>query len=237
MKSDPTPTPTPTTGALRLHFENNVGGEDLVFGQKYVNPHGDTFQVSKFNYYISNVVITNTDNTIFVEPNSYHLIQQSDASQDFTVTNVPFGSYKSLSFMLGVDSARNVSGSQTGALDPLKDMFWTWNTGYIFFKLEGTSPQSPDPQHLLTYHVGGFGGPYKGQRNYNFNFGSVTAMVTATFNPEVHLSVDVNQFFGAKKIINVSAPGYYNHMTVDSINKILADNYAEMISFEHMHNN
>ena len=140
--------------------------------------------------------------------------------------------------MLGVDSVRNVSGAQTGGLDPAKGMFWTWSSGYIFFKLEGSSPKSGDVQKNLTYHIGGFQGPYKAQRNFTFDFGSVTANVTTTFNPEVHLTVDLNKFFGAKKIIDVSATGYYNHMTAnDSINKILADNYAEMISFEHIHNN
>ena len=56
--------------------------------------------------------------------------------------------------MVGVDSARNVSGAQTGALDPAKGMFWTWNTGYIMAKLEGNSPASPTG--IFEYHIGGF---------------------------------------------------------------------------------
>lgn len=234
---NPTADDTPK-GAISIYIANKVGTQDLFFGQDYVNPKGDTFRVSKFNYYISNLVFTAINDSTFAEPNSYHLVQQSDASSlRFTVYGVPLGSYKSLSFMLGVDSARNVSGAQTGALDPAKGMFWTWNTGYIFFKLEGSSPKSGDVQKNLVYHVGGYKGEHKGQRDYNFNFDSLRANVTTTLSPKIHLSVDVNKFFGAKRIIDVSAPGYYNHMMPDSINKVLADNYAEMFSIERIENN
>jgi hypothetical protein len=48
-------------------------------------------------------------------------------------------------FLLGVDSARNVSGIQTGALDPARGMFWTWNSGYVMAKIEGSSPSAHVP--------------------------------------------------------------------------------------------
>jgi len=37
--------------------------------------------------------------------------------------------WKSLSFLLGVDTVRNHTGSQTGDLSPSKSMYWNWNTG------------------------------------------------------------------------------------------------------------
>ena len=43
---------------------------------------------------------------------------------------------------LGVDSLRNVTGVQTGALDPAMDMYWTWNTGYVMAKLEAAAQQA-----------------------------------------------------------------------------------------------
>src|SRR4051812_28015316 len=134
-----TPPVTATTGSLKIELEHMVDTLPLEFDKNYVNPKGDTFKVSKFNYFISNIVITNMDNSTYVEPNSYHLVKHSDAASTFiTLENVPIGSYKSIRFMLGVDSARNVSGVQNGDLDLSKsgDMFWSWNTGYIFFKLE-----------------------------------------------------------------------------------------------------
>jgi hypothetical protein len=43
--------------------------------------------------------------------------------------NTSLKNITAIKFLLGVDSLKNVSGIQTGALDPAKGMFWTWNTG------------------------------------------------------------------------------------------------------------
>ncbi len=237
-KKDPEPTPVtpaPTTGTLKIEFEHVVDSDDLVFNQKYINAKGDTFTVTKLKYYISNIVLTKNDNSTFTEPNSYHLIDYADpASTLLSIANVPFDSYKAVSFTLGVDSVRNVSGAQTGDLDPSKAMFWGWSTGYIMFKFEGTAPKSPASGHTLEYHIGGFGGAYKAQRNFAFNFASTTANVSSSITPQIHLSVNVNELFEGPNLIDVTTQ--YYQMTPGAGSKIYADNYADMISFEHVHN-
>ena len=154
---DPLPQPTPVeTGTIVVQFRNTVDTALLVYGKNYVNLNGDTFKVSKFNYYISNIVLTKEDNSVFVQPDSYRIIQQSDpASMKVQVTGVPVGNYKSVQLMLGVDSAKNNSGAHTGGLDftYATDMFWGWNTGYIFLKLEGTAPTSTISSDFFEYHI------------------------------------------------------------------------------------
>ncbi|MDP3556452.1 MAG: hypothetical protein Q8T03_03695 [Bacteroidota bacterium] len=233
---EPTPvTPAPTTGTLKLEFEHMVDTLPLDFVQSYVNANLDTFKISTLKYYISNVVLTKTDNSTFVESNSYHLVDvASPVSTILNIANVPVGSYKSLSFTLGVDSARNNSGAQTGDLDPAKGMFWTWTSGYIMFKLEGSSPQSGSTGKGLTYHIGGFGGVNKTQRNFNFNFASTTSNITGSNSPMIHLAVDINEFFKNPTTINVATQFFQMSTGVNA--KTYADNYADMISFEHVHN-
>lgn len=68
--------------------------------------------------------------------------------------------YDAIQFMLGVDSTIQAGGVMGGDLDPLKGMYWTWNTGYINFKLEGTSPESNERNHGFQYHLGGYQAPY-----------------------------------------------------------------------------
>ena len=95
-----------------------------------------------------------TDNSIVTIPNTYFLVNQDEeASMAIEMDSLPLGLYKSIKFMIGVDSTRNVSGSQTGALDPANGMFWTWNSGYIFLKMEGTSPVIPNTGHNFTFHI------------------------------------------------------------------------------------
>ena len=83
--------------------------------------------------------------------------------------------------MIGVDSARNTSGAQLGALDPANSMFWSWNSGYIFVRMEGNSPQSTQPYNKLQFHIGGFKGAtncIKGE----FDFSEETLRDSAEFD-------------------------------------------------------
>ncbi len=225
-------------GTLKIDFEHMVDASPLVFGQKFVSPKGDTFQISKFNYFISNIVITSNNNSTYAEPESYHLVFHSDpSSKTISITNVPPASYKSISFTLGVDSARNRSGAQTGALDPAgtaANMYWNWNSGYIMFKLEGTSPSSPDINKIIQYHIGGYGGVNKTQRNFTFNFASTTANVSSLLNPTIHLSANVNELFKNPSLIDIAIE--YYQVTTGTGAKKFADNYADIFTFKSVQN-
>lgn len=222
-------------GSLTIQFENMVDAAPLVFGTKYINPKLDTFKVSMFKYYISNIVVTKDDNSTYSESESFHLIDHNVASTNSIVlSNVPAGSYKSIKFTLGIDSARNNSGAQTGDLDPAKGMFWSWNTGYIMLKLEGTAPLSPDPNKKITYHVGGFSGANKTQRSYNISFNGSTANVSSTTSSMIHLRANVNELFKTPNLVDVST-NYIIHMPGTAA-KNFADNYSDMITFHQIHN-
>jgi len=67
-----------------------------------------------------------------------------------------------ISLLFGIDSTIQVGGVGTGALDPLRGMYWTWQTGYVQWKMEGAirvdGVESP-----LELHLGGFDGATKSQ--------------------------------------------------------------------------
>lgn len=224
-----TPAPTtPASGSVTLEFANMVGNQPLVFNTGYKVMGGDSFRVTKFNYYITNVKLTKADNSVYSEPNSYHLIEHSNsASTVINLANVPSGSYKSVSFQLGVDSALNVSGAQQGDLSPSKGMFWSWNSGYIMLKFEGSSPVSTASNKGLVFHVGGFGGINKVQRTITVNLSSTTANVNNSA-PKVKVSADAMALFMAPNAISFST---LNTVHMPGANaKLLADNYANMFS-------
>ena len=89
---------------------------------------------------------------------------------DSIVVDLPEGKYNAISYQLGVDSAIHLGGAQDGALDPLNDMYWAWNSGYVNFKLEGISPQAKTDLHRVEYHLGGFAGEQKTMRNISMPF-------------------------------------------------------------------
>lgn len=236
-QASPDPTPETPTGSIQLEFKNMVDTNALTFGTKYVNANGDTFTVSKFNYFVSNIVFIKTDNSGFAEPNSYHLVKHnSPASWVFTVSGVPTGNYKAVQFMLGVDSTRNVSGAQTGGLDltTAGDMFWGWSSGYIFMKIDGTSPQSGSAQKTINFHIGGFEGANKTMRNFNFNFGTTTANVSIGTTPMLHFTTNLNEVF--KSPVKLSFANLYNITDPGPTARTVADNYADMFSLKSVQN-
>jgi len=233
---EPTPTPQPTTGSMKIEFEPKVGDSALVFDtKKYVNFNNDTFKVNIFRYYVSNIVLTKSDNSTYAVPNSYYKVNHNVAGKNiFTMSGIPVANYKAIQFIIGVDSARNVSGAQSGDL-AVSDMFWSWITGYIFTKLEATSPQSSAAGQTVTFHIGGFTTPNSSLRTTNISFGTSLANVTGASTPQVHLKSDISKwFYGAGGTINLATMNTI--MSPGTNAKKIADNYAQSFSFEHVHN-
>lgn len=235
-KDDSTQTQTPTPpadGKVKMEFFNKVNGSALnLNNQWYQNANGDSFTVSKFNYYISNVFLHGVGATPdYIEPESYHLIQQIvPTSNSFDMLNVPAGNYISVTFMIGVDSVHNISGAQTGALDPLNGMFWDWNTGYIMLKFEGNSPQAPGANGNLTFHAGGFSGANNVLRTVTLSFPQEIT-VTSTSTPHIHLDADVLKLFQGSTTISFA--NTYDITMPGKMAKSFADNYANMFTISY----
>ncbi len=225
------------TGKLILSFEAMYGDSALSFNNKwYVTNNGDSIKISTFKYYISNITLIKTDNSTHNVPESYILVNHnaSGSIASFTINNVPVGQYKGIKMLIGVDSARNVSGAQTGALDPAHGMFWSWSTGYIMLKLEGISPQSGASTKDFKFHIGGFSGPNSVLKWVIPSFNSATANVSSSMTPEIHFKTDVSEILKTPNNINLSTT--YNVVMPGTPAKIIADNYADMITVEHIHN-
>ncbi|RPD45745.1 hypothetical protein DNI29_16440 [Hymenobacter sediminis] len=218
----------PPTGKVVLEFDHVVGNQALdLETTTYTNAAGNPFTVNTFNYYISNIKLTQADGTVWSETESYHLVKESDASsQQVTLQQVPAGKYTRLTFTIGVDSARNVAGAQAGALEPRNGMFWTWNSGYIFTKLEGRSEQAPGNKALI-FHIGGFKAPNNTIRTISPALpGNAPLQVQASHDLQVHLKVDVlGMFNGPTPNDNIDFRTLYDVMGGREAVR-LADNYA-----------
>lgn len=224
----PEPTPVAASGKVKMEFSNKVGASNLALNsQAYINQSGDSFTVSKFDYYISNIKFNRENGEQYTEPESYHLLKQSDAATlAFDVSSIPNGTYKSVTFMIGVDSTRNVSGAQTGALDQGNNMFWSWITGYIMLKMEGTSPSSTEPGNFLQFHLGGFSGANSVLRTVTLTFPQ--DLVINGNTKHLHVSANLLSMFGNPNPIDFATLSAI-HMPGANAKKI-ADNYAQMFT-------
>ena len=236
-KPDPLITPPIDTsgvaadGHLKIVLENMAGTQVLVLNTgSYINAAGDTFTVSRYKYYITNIKLWRADSTFFAQPESYHFInEEMSTSKSFLIHEVPVGQYVSMTFLIGVDYDRNTSGAQTGALDVNNAMFWDWNTGYIMAKVEGTA-NGIGP---MAFHIGGFDGANGVIRSRKLLF-PVAANVTGTTTPEVHIKSDLLEWFKTPTTIDFSNLSLV--MTAGFNAKTIADNYSDMFTVDHVQN-
>lgn len=232
------------TGSLILEFDNVAGEEDLELNTDYVNGSGEQFSVSTLQYFISNIVLIKSGGEEFVVPqdSSYFLVsEESGASQELKLNNIPAGDYNGVRFVIGVDSLRSTMdiSKRTGALDPATNgMYWSWNSGYIFFKMEGLSPAAPaEDGNVFIYHIGGFGGyetpSLNNIKTAEVNMGSAVAKVRTGMSPQIHLKVDVLEVFNGEQELSIAVHPF---VMFNETSSLVAGNYANMFHFDHVHN-
>lgn len=220
-----------TKATVNFEIDNRVGNAQLSLNDAwYTTANGDSLNITTYAYYISNIKLITSDGKEYVESESYHLIDESrSATKKFTIADVPDGNYTAITFMIGVDSTRNVSGAQTGDLAVEHGMFWDWDTGYIMAKLEGGFSVSPLKDRLI-YHMGGYAGDYSVLRTVTLQLPEQMVVSASSEAATIHMKNDALEWFQTPVKVDISQ--------VTSLggkdSKIFADNYADMFSIEHI---
>jgi hypothetical protein len=214
---------------VKLSFINFANGNDVELDSvTYINDFGEDYTISKLRYYITNIQLRETGSGhIVIIPNSYYLIDESNANSKSMSWILDSGRYDQVSFLIGVDSARNVSGAQTGALDPANNMFWTWNSGYIQFKLEGKSPASTAVNNKIEYHIGGFKSTDNTVRRVTLNLPLTKLLnIQSGSSGEVIIGADIDRLFNNTHALNIAANPVCT--TPGALAVKYADNYEGM---------
>lgn len=142
---------------VEICFKPTFGGKPLVMeDQTYFFPNGDSVVFAVFRFYISNIALYTNDKKE-VESKTPVLFDLSANKPLVCHVRKP-AQYNTLRFNLGIDSLTNVSGALGGDLDPSKGMYWTWQSGYINLKLEGTTNRCPARNNQFVFHLGGYSG-------------------------------------------------------------------------------
>ena len=209
---------------LVLQYHHLIGTQKLILNDSISNPIGEKILVAKFKYYISNIILINEKKERIAIPNHYFLIDESDSASKKIA--IPFSCNKitGIEFLIGVDSIKNCSGIQTGSLDPMLGMFWTWNSGYIFAKLEGTSTAASVAGHYFTYHIGGYKSGENAARKIKLTVPSIGKKNI------IAIEVDLNKWFAASTEIRISQTPICQSPGALAVQ--FANNYVQMFSIK-----
>jgi hypothetical protein len=214
-----------------LSFQAKVDNADLTFNQTYQNSFGESYTITTFKYYIGNIQLVNSASgkVYNVSNKTFYLVNASDSASSNITLKAPAGTYDVINFTLGVDSIYNVSGAQSGALDPTNGMFWSWNTGYIMAKMEGTSPLSDLPDNRIEFHIGGFKTGESVIRNISLSLpDGRTLAISSQGDSKVVINANANKWFYDPHNIRIADTAVC--MLPGTLATNIADNYAKMFS-------
>jgi hypothetical protein len=202
---------------LNLKFKD----ETLVQNKKYISESKDTLEIETFRFYISNIKLQFSGATTFSEPNSYHLIDiENPNSLRIPVAKISDKTITKVIFSIGIDSLASVSGAMSGDLDPIKGMYWAWQSGFINIKIEGKSSSCKTRKNAFQFHIGGYMKP-----NY-----AIRTIELKPINSNLEINVDVAELFKSIKLAennSIMVPGSKAMELADKASKMFSINSNE----------
>lgn len=183
------------TQPVSISFLPVFGEKTVVFHDSlYASQQAGAVKFETLKLYISALCFLKDGKVVHAENNSYHLLDASNPSSLSIKLNLPENTvYDQFRFHIGIDSATNAAGAMPGALDPSNGMYWTWQSGYINLKLEGTCSACPSRNNEFQCHLGGYQAP-------------LNTLQTASFNvqdsPIINLSIDLEKFIDLSGLQN-----------------------------------
>ncbi len=184
----------------------------MALENKYISIDSSEYTFSALRFYLSEIRIFTSKGKSEIK--KIHLFDLEDSSSYELLT--ARDGISSIAFLLGTDSVTNVSGILEGPLDPLLGMYWTWNSGYINFKLEGKSNRSVLPDKSFEYHIGGYLPPFATSRWMQFDIPSSKEEIRI----ELHLDEWLNNI-NIEKSASVLIPGEQASQFADQLVPII----------------
>jgi hypothetical protein len=140
-----------------LHLASQ-NAQRIIISSDYTDTlKNDSNFIETLKFYLTNFSLSKSGKVIWIERDSYHLIDFSDNnSLSFDLNVLDSLVFDEIHFSLGTDSLTNVSGVMGNDLDPTNGMYWAWNSGYINFKIEGKKNST-----LFEFHLGGYSPPFQ----------------------------------------------------------------------------
>ena len=138
---------------VTIHHQVTLGDAPVVLGEWQKSDSLVSIRIDKLRWYVSLPPAGKTGSKVW-------LMDLSDSSSLDQQMSRPINN--KISLLFGIDSAIQIGGVGTGALDPQRGMYWTWQTGYVQWKMEGAIRVNGE-EHPLELHLGGFDGATKSQ--------------------------------------------------------------------------
>lgn len=185
-----------------LFVQVDYNNSPLTLGKTYVSQKGDSLRVNKFKCYLSDLKLHFTDGRSETIGKKYTLLDaDSLAAPACKMADFKNSSPVYLELSIGIDSIPSTQGALANDLDVQNGMYWAWQSGYINWKIEGTSSSCATHKQQFAFHIGGYQAKQNALRIIQIPF---------PINPKNILHIDLAKFFNEislKTLNSVQIPG------------------------------
>jgi len=164
---------------ISIEFRPVYNGHSIKLGDTLINPNDNsTLVISALRFYVGQFELVNSQNQESQKYQEYYLIDLAlPESMHINLNANNNVNADLINFSFGVDSLTNNSGALSGALDPVKGMYWAWQSGYINMKLEGFINSSSNSAVKFEYHLGGFLSPFESIQRIQMDLPAETEII------------------------------------------------------------
>ncbi|MGB0427548.1 MAG: MbnP family protein [Flavobacteriales bacterium] len=138
---------------VSLHINHKLESNAFAFDVAAENNLDNQFNVTRLQYYVSNVVITHDGGQSTSVPSSYYLIDANEATS-IELGNFDITTLEQVTFGIGLpEDVNHLDPSSYPSSSPLapqlQSMHWGWSAGYRFVCLEGMAGENLDQIYQL----------------------------------------------------------------------------------------
>ncbi|MDF3028804.1 MAG: hypothetical protein K0S23_3111 [Fluviicola sp.] len=167
-------------GQLTLDVNLAVGERVLILNQP-VELKDCSFQLEQARFYLSKFEFYQNGHLVAADPvNAYLVDLELDSTRKLIFQNIDPKKVDGIRFLFGIDSITNTSGAMSGALDPMHGMYWSWQSGYINCKLEGTFIKPK--REAFQLHLGGYAFPFSGAQQISLKTNNADGELKVTID-------------------------------------------------------
>lgn len=213
-----------SSASIDFTVNHTIGNQEFTAGTAYSVGVNENATFSRYAYLLGSFYLMAEDGSKVIIDSQYAHIEAHSGKTTFSLVDIPYGTYKSIGFSIGLDSAVNHGNpNQYDSDHPLSainnSLHWGWVGGYIFTAIEG---KDVDADESIIFHLAGSNNKVDFELPTNFTHGAAGSSVA--------LGYDIAEVFINPNSYSFTLDGRSTHSVSDPVTTKLIENMADVFT-------
>ena len=213
-----------SSASIDFTVNHTIGNQEFTAGTAYSVGVNENATFSRYAYLLGSFYLIAEDGSKVTIDSQYAHIEAHSGKTTFSLVDIPYGTYKSIGFSIGLDSAVNHGNpNQYDSDHPLSainnSLHWGWVGGYIFTAIEG---KDVDADESIIFHLAGSNNKIDFELPTNFTHGAAGSSVS--------LGYDIAEVFINPNSYSFTLDGRSTHSVSDPVTTKLIENMADVFT-------